>query len=263
MAGTWQFDNCILQVEVGSTAHGTGLEGVEDYDNIAIVLEPPVFRLGFGRFETTVYRPGRAADEKSGPGDWDLTIHSLHKWLALAIKGNPSILMALWAPVLASSFIGDELRSHADWFIGRHLVEPFLGYAQAQRQKLTGERGGRHGQNRPALVEQYGYDTKYAMHMLRLGFQGREVIETGRIAYPARQRDLLLEVRRGKHSLDDVLNMARVNENQLTALRQVRHLPATANTDAIEGWLVGTYREWYETQSSRFVVPIRDPMDGI
>jgi hypothetical protein len=33
--------------------------------------------------------------------------------------------------------------------------------------------------NRAELVEQFGYDTKYAIHTLRLGHQGVEFLETG------------------------------------------------------------------------------------
>jgi uncharacterized protein len=34
--------------------------------------------------------------------------------------------------------------------------------------------------NRPELVAVHGYDTKYAMHALRLGLQGIELLTTGR-----------------------------------------------------------------------------------
>ena len=34
--------------------------------------------------------------------------------------------------------------------------------------------------NRPELIAAHGYDTKYAGHVLRLGYQGIEFLETGR-----------------------------------------------------------------------------------
>jgi hypothetical protein len=39
------------------------------------------------------------------------------------------------------------------------------------------------------LVAEHGYDTKYAMHALRLGAQGVELLTTGRIALPAPEPD--------------------------------------------------------------------------
>ena len=34
-------ERTILLVEVGSTAHGTGLPGGEDHDEMGVVIEPP------------------------------------------------------------------------------------------------------------------------------------------------------------------------------------------------------------------------------
>jgi RNA repair pathway DNA polymerase beta family len=41
-------DSTILLVEVGSTAHGTGLPGGEDHDEMGVVVEPPTQVLGVG-----------------------------------------------------------------------------------------------------------------------------------------------------------------------------------------------------------------------
>lgn len=240
----WWWGSAILQVEVGSTAHGTGLPDVEDFDNLAIVLEPPSYRLGLDQAETIVHRPGRGPHDRSGPGDWDLTVYTLHKWLRLALKGNPSILSALWAPVITSTNVGRELRHRADCFVGRHLVAPYLGYANAQRERLMGLRGGTHVK-RPELVEQHGYDTKYAMHMLRLGFQGIELLTTGQIAYPATERDFLYSVRRGAQPLDQVVQVAMDNEARLRSLRDEASIPPGPLRDRMQAWLIVTYQSFY------------------
>ena len=41
-------DATILLVEVGSTAHGTGLPGGEDHDEMGVVVETPAQVLGLG-----------------------------------------------------------------------------------------------------------------------------------------------------------------------------------------------------------------------
>src|SRR6266516_3151047 len=41
-------EDTILLVEVGSTAHGTGLPGGEDHDEMAVVIETPDQVLGIG-----------------------------------------------------------------------------------------------------------------------------------------------------------------------------------------------------------------------
>lgn len=146
---------------------------------------------------------------RSGPGDVDRTLHSLRRFVRLAATGNPSILMSLWAPVLFSTDVGDELRGLGDAFVGRHVVPRYRGYMRSQAARLLGTRGGGHGRRgggqREELVAVFGYDTKYAMHCARLGFQCRELLTTGRLALPieGEPADWLRAVRRGDVSFED------------------------------------------------------------
>jgi predicted nucleotidyltransferase len=237
----------ILRVEVGSTAHGTGLgPTVEDHDEMAIAIEPVAWTLGIRTWKgTIIHRPGRRHDERSGPGDLDLTVHSLRKWAQLAARGNPSILLALWAPILDQTPLGALLRDQASMFVSRQVAGPFLGYAQAQRQRLLGQRGGAHT-NRPELVQVHGYDTKYAMHMVRLALQGNELMMTGAIEFPARSQRLLLDIRQGKYSLAEVVEMAEQYEGTLKRLADHADLPAGPDLIAIDRFVVSAYQSVYQ-----------------
>ncbi len=139
-------DTTILMIEVGSTAHGTGIRGGEDHDQLAVVVETPEQVLGLDRhgFKTVMQRT-QPEGERSGPGDIDRTLHSLRRFVRLAASGNPSILIALWAPVEYTTPIGDELRALAEAFVGRHVVPRYRGYMQSQAMRLLGVRGGGHG----------------------------------------------------------------------------------------------------------------------
>src|SRR4029077_9855583 len=132
----------ILLVEVGSTAHGTGIPGGEDHDEIGVVVETPDQLVGIDvdGFRTVMQRT-QPEGARSGPGDIDRTLHSLRRFLRLAASGNPSILMTFWAPVLHSAALGDELRALAPAFIGRHVVPRYRGYMQSQVLRLLGFRG--------------------------------------------------------------------------------------------------------------------------
>src|SRR4051794_18647855 len=111
----------ILLVEVGSTAHGTGIPGGEDYDQIGVVVEQADEVLGLDEhgFRTVMLRT-QPDGVRSGPGDVDRTLHSLRRFLRLAASGNPSILMVLWAPVDDATPEGEELQALGSAFIGRH-----------------------------------------------------------------------------------------------------------------------------------------------
>lgn len=178
------------------------------------------------------------------PADYDLQVHTARKFAHLATCGNPSILMILFGPVTFSTPLGDAARALAPAFWSIKARSAFLGYAQAQRERLAGERGGRHV-NRRDLEAAHGYDTKYAMHMLRLGFQGIEYMTTGRLVLPMEDArgDFLRSVRRGEQSLDDVLAMAEGNETVLRGTDwAARGVPATPDISAVNDWLLDVHR---------------------
>src|SRR4029077_4027844 len=127
----------ILLVEVGSTAHGTGLPGGEDHDELGVVIESAEEVLGLDEHgRGTVMQRTQPEGTRSGPGDVDRTLHSLRRFVRLAASGNPSILMSFWSPVELSTHEGDELRSLGDAFIGRHVIPRYRGYMESQASKL-------------------------------------------------------------------------------------------------------------------------------
>jgi hypothetical protein len=87
------------------------------------------------------------------------------------------------------------------------------------------------------------YDTKYAMHMLRLGHQGIEFMETGRLSLPMREpvRSHLMDVRCGRSSLAEVLTECRELEIQLHALLRSSPLPPEPDLDRVERFVMNAY----------------------
>lgn len=62
-----------------------------------VCIEPPEYVIGLQRFEQYIYRT-QPEGVRSGPGDLDLIVYSLRKWLRLALAGNPTILLPLFVP---------------------------------------------------------------------------------------------------------------------------------------------------------------------
>ncbi len=236
----------ILRATVGSTLHGLSLEGTDDTDEMGVCVEPPECVIGLGQFEQWVFRT-QPEGQPSGPGDLDLTVYSLRKWIRLALAGNPTVLLLLFAPASrcrVRTKQGAELQELAPAFIARSVAGSFVGYLQDQRHRLTGERGGRalrksHKFERVAA----GYDTKYAMHMLRLGFQGVELLETGtlRLPMPAAEREFTMAVRRGQVDLSDVLAKSSELEKRIGDLADASPLPERPDNERIESWMIRTY----------------------
>ncbi len=200
--------NTVLLGLVGSTVHGVTVDSADDRDEMGICIEPPEYVAGLRVFEQWVYRT-QPEGGRSGPGDIDRTVYSLRKWCRLALAGNPTVMLLLHVPDDQCTIIEDpgrELRANKQWFASRRAGRAYLGYMQRQRDRMTGERGQMRV-NRPELIERCGYDTKYAGHVLRLGYQGIEFLETGRLTLPMREaeRTRVLDVRNGLVSFDDVL----------------------------------------------------------
>lgn len=232
----------ILRGLVGSKVHGLNVSDQDDRDEMGICIEPVDHFFGLRpRFEQWIYRT-QPEGHRSGPGDLDLTIYSLAKWTRLAVNGNPTILTLLFLPpeaVMVESPEGRWLREHADLFVGRNIFGPYLGYMRQQRHRLTNKVKM---PNRPELVAAYGFDTKYAGHLLRLGYQGRELAETGRMTLPMREpeRSRVLSVRRGEVSEADVLAEAAELEDWLAAEEKRSELPPP-NVAAIERFVMECY----------------------
>jgi predicted nucleotidyltransferase len=243
----------ILRTEVGSGLHGIAIAGTDDHDEMGVFVEPPECAIGLrAPMDHYVWRT-QPEGHRSGHGDTDLVMYSLRKFLKLAVAGNPTILLPLFAPedsVYAVTDLGAELRALAPAFLSRRTVERFVGYLDGQTDRLLGL--GRQGglPNRPELVERYGYDVKYASHALRLGLQGLEIAEHGRLTLPMpdADRERVLNVKSGGvPELDDVLaDVADVKARILTRLESGTPLPDEADTDRISAWSVDAHRRHWK-----------------
>jgi uncharacterized protein len=106
----------ILRTVVGSGVHGIAIAGTDDHDEMGVFIEPPENVIGLRKpAEHYVFRT-QPEGARSGPGDTDLVMYSLRKYLRLAIKGNPTALLPLYAPpeaVLLLHPLGEQLRALA------------------------------------------------------------------------------------------------------------------------------------------------------
>lgn len=221
------------------------MAGTDDRDEMAICIEPPEKVVGLHHFETMVYRT-QPDGVRSGPGDLDLVVHTLRKFTRLAAKGNPSILLPLYVP--SSAFIGKPhyfghaLRDARSLFLSKQIGKAFLGYLIAQKERLTGERGQKRVK-RQELVDQYGFDTKYAGHVVRLAHQGIELMTTGHLSLPMRKDESaeVLAIRTGKLTFQQTMTRAGELERELRDSLDTDLLPDQPNEEGIDRFVVNAY----------------------
>jgi len=226
----------------GSTLHGVKLEGHDDLDIYGIFVEKPAAILGLERFEHFV--TSTASDsERNGPTDVDITCYSLRKWASLALKGNPTVLQFLFTPAGEGDIWWSSVLAHRPAFLARSHARQYAGYADSQLHRMMGTKGkGKHGQ-RPELERYFGYDTKAAMHVLRLLHEGIELMDEGWISLPRpiAERGPLLEVRQGLWSQERVIQEANCLFAELKESAATSPLPEEVDRALVSAFVTKTY----------------------
>lgn len=240
----------ILEGIVGSTIHGTAVQdGLEDLDLMAVCIEDAATFAGFNACDTWTART-KPMGVRSEAGDVDWVCYGLRKYLNLALKGNPSILLLLFVQEQHTRELtqkGRELRGLADAIVSKQAYMPFRGYMRQQHERLLGLRGQRNV-TRPELVERYGYDTKYAAHVVRLGLQGTELLSTGRLSLPMRDEDraLCVSIRQGGYSLAAVSEQIIKAERALDEANATSQLRERPDTHLVERWMLTAYLDAWQ-----------------
>jgi hypothetical protein len=251
----------------GSHTHGTYIPpiddtGHDDIDLMTVYIDPRISTY-FGTDGQTW--SGREA--KIGP--WDGVSYQLQHFAKLAAAANPNVLSMLWLRpehYLLLGSAGKILIEHRDMFSSRLAAKSFAGYAMGQLKRMTAwkdeqaagcgcdgawhapecplraERGrgsaklyatGFMGAKRKALVKKHGYDTKNAAHLIRLLRMGREFLATGRLNVWREDADVLISIKRGEWSLQEVLDAANAEEARLNEFRFMSPLPEKPDFEAI------------------------------
>jgi uncharacterized protein len=236
--------------------HGLANPGTDDRDEMGVCVEPPEYVTGLRAFEHWVFRT-QPEGAPSGPGDLDLTIYGLKKYCRMALKGSPTVLLLLFVEgsfVLERVPLGAELQALAPAFVSRRAGRSFIGYVDAQRRGLLGERHAeRHATRTRELSTEHGYDTKYAMHALRIAHQGHELLTTGRIRLPIAEpdRSQLMQVRRGEVTLPDVLAQLHERSARLERAMFSEHLPDEPDYGRVDRFLIEAYRRAWDGELHR------------
>ena len=89
---------------------------------------------------------------------------------------------------------------------------------------------------RAELERVNNYDTKHAMHLIRLLTMGEEILATGtvNVCRTGIDADFLLDIRRGKFSYQEIVTLAEAKENKLQKLYETSSLQYSADLTAID-----------------------------
>jgi hypothetical protein len=101
--------------------------------------------------------------------------------------------------------------------------------------------------NREELYTKYGFDTKFGMHLVRLMLEGKELLLTGEIQYPLKEREMLVDIRNGKWKKEDIIAYSEQLESEIEGLVATSPLQKSPPKSEINKLLIGLIeRSWDE-----------------
>lgn len=103
--------------------------------------------------------------------------------------------------------------------------------------------------NRKELITDKGFDYKFGCHLLRLLFECKELLQTGVIEFPLKERDLLIDVRRGNWKIQEVLDLSDQLEAEIDELEKKTSLPEKPNYEFIESFVIEEMERWFCNKS--------------
>jgi uncharacterized protein len=246
LSGFDKLENLIHLFVGGSELHGAKVGQTDDTDLYGVYIETPEEALGLDPSEHYVW--STAGDERrNGPDDVDVTLYSLRKWAGMAARGNATSLHFLFAePLEVAPQTWTKIQKYRRVFLSKHAAKQFLGFADNQFKRTTGEKGRGKKGRRPEYECAYGYDTKGAMHGLRLLYECIELMEFGRITLPRPEKDRLIEVRSGSWPLERVLEEAARLRQELEKVIATSELPEQPDRAAISKLVAELQLEFWQ-----------------
>lgn len=197
--------NLILKILVGSHLYGSNTPE-SDKDYMGVFMPPKECTLGMSKYDQVIIRTNpEDSGRQNTKNDIDCVLYSLPKFIELAMNNNPNIIELFYAPqknIVFESRYGGELLGNAHLFLSKKVKHTFCGYAHSQKMKLLDKQPIG---NRKANVDKYGFDTKFASHLIRLLTEGIQFLIEGEITLPLSNRRELRDIKTGKLDLNYVL----------------------------------------------------------
>ncbi len=240
-------DHLVLQVAAGSHAYGTTDEN-SDTDLRGVMIPPEEYFTGLQRFDQC----------KSDP-DYpkaDICYYDIRKFFQLAMKGNPNILEIFRSPhrTIMLPYARDILNMWPH-MLSKQIVKSHLGMATGHLKKMN-HPGRKCGTKGKRLIELYGYNTKDAMHIIRVLGQCVEILETGELTLPRPNLVVLLEIKNGKWPIGEVQETAQVLINDVKRLEERSDLPKSADFNLVSKEVKEIVRSFlYSPASSIEILP--------
>jgi len=263
---SWMSDNICYECIMGSVAYGVSSDTSDvDLYGFCIPHKNVVFPhlageiLEFGRQKKRFkqYQQHGVVDKQAAGGkgkEYDITIYNIVKYFQLCMECNPNMIDSLFVPfecVLHTTQIGNVVRENRRLFLHKGAWFKFKGYSYSQMHKMKNKNPEG---KRKELVEKYGYDTKFATHVVRLLGEIEQILIEGDLNL-RRNREQLKSIRRGEWSESDIVQYFTTKERELEKLYTESKLPHSPDEGKIKELLLNCLEEHYGSIDNCISIP--------
>lgn len=251
----WLPANCGYLTYMGSVAYGVSSD-TSDADVYGWAFAPKEITFpwlageipGFGRqvkrFEQWQEHHILDIDALGGKGRvWDFQVFNIVKYFQLVMEGNPNMIDSLFTPtncVIHMTQVGNLIRENRRLFLSKKCWHTFKSYSYAQINGLNRKPVGK----RKETVEKYGYDLKFAYHIVRLLNEVEMLLTEGDLDLQ-RNNEQLKSIRRGEWKEEEVREYFTKKERELETAYTNSKLPHSPDEEAIKQLLLKCLEQHY------------------
>lgn len=227
----WLVDNIQYLTLMGSHAYGTHHEN-SDWDVYGFTMPPIEYlfpdNIIFGYDNLPKFDQFQGQFKEGAKKEHlDFQIYNITKYFRLVEDNNPNMIDSLFTKpncVLIETEIGRMVRENRKLFLHKGSWHRFKGYAYSQLRKIKTDSDKTENPERKELIEKYGYDTKFAVHIFRLLDECDQILTTGDIDL-TRNREQLKSVLKGFYTLEEVVEYFKGKEILLQKAYEDSELP--------------------------------------
>jgi hypothetical protein len=223
----WLMERVIYLTRAGSKSYGTDTPE-SDVDIRGIAIPPVEYFFGTQKHF-----------EQAMQAEPDIVVYGLQKFIRMLTGCNPNALELLFTEPedqIEVHPIAAKLIEKRDLFVTQLAARTFLGYAQSALISLHRSITfiDIKNQKRRDRVAKFGFDTKNAMHLVRILRMGKEILSGKGVVVRRPDAQELLGILNGDWPLEDIQTWASVAESEIESILKKSPLPAEPDKAAIE-----------------------------
>lgn len=256
----WLVPNLQYVTLMGSVAYGVSNPD-SDYDYYGFCIPPKHIIAphlagvipGFGN-QGEKFDQWQQAHIVFNDKEYDFQIFSIVKYFDLCMGSNPNMIDSIFTPARCIGFatqVAEHVRDNRKLFLSKECWPKFKGYAGSQLHKIDNNNPSG---KRKELVDKYGYDVKFAYHIVRLMDEVEQILMEGDINLE-RAKETLKQIRRGEWTITQLKDWYNDKSKQLEELYHKSELPLKSDEDKIKKVLLECLEMHYSSTDDMVVMP--------